>query len=287
MKLLLSSFAFLLLLTSATPKELSSPKTLKKALELNIVSATIKGNDESPHYFNPLILELKNLTHVSLSILIMPGDIFKSDDPEYQDILITKFERIEIKAGTTLRIPLFGMCIQEFNSAPGSEQKYSLAERGGDDLSLLANRINKEKAFNIAAQQAVWSVTDGYPLDKIGNLSDEQSDQAREMVAGLESSDTTVTRGLTIRRNNNNGLIKRQMDGNFKYRISKESEVHIALFNEQNIVVKELFNDTAVTAGEHDFRYTMNEYIDPTKYYYVRLIIDGEIKINFEMKPRS
>jgi hypothetical protein len=58
------------------------------------------------------------------------------------------------------------------------------------------------------------------------------------------------------------------------------------MFNEQNIVVKELYNNAETAAGEHKLAYEFDTMIFPEDTYYIRLIIDGQIKINFKMKPR-
>jgi hypothetical protein len=62
--------------------------------------------------------------------------------------------------------------------------------------------------------------------------------------------------------------------------------VTIGMFNDQNIVVKELYNNPETPPGEHKLAYEFDTMVFPEDTYYVRLIIDGQIKINFKMKPR-
>ena len=64
----------------------------------------------------------------------------------------------------------------------------------------------------------------------------------------------------------------------------KTSAVTIGLFNEDNIIVRELLNKPQTPRGEHklNFEFDMAAYTDPV--YFVRLIIDGEIKLSFKLE---
>ncbi len=54
----------------------------------------------------------------------------------------------------------------------------------------------------------------------------------------------------------------------------------------QDIIVRELYYNPTEESGEHLFNYAFdtNTYEDPV--YFIRLIINGEIKIDFKMEPR-
>ena len=258
----------------------------ESAVEQKMIDITATGRIDSPHYYQPLSLTVINLRDTPLKLKLNAGQIFNSKDPDLQDIIVTKDEMIVLEAGQSINTPLFGMCIQEFNGAPGDGDGYALGKKAEGNLATLVQRIQKEKSFGIAAQQAIWALTDGRSPEDIASVDLSETNNARDMVLDLVSSEEVTFQGETFRPEPENKLIKRQMDGNFKYRIANASTVTIGLFNEQNIVVRELFNEKDVAAGQHKFEYSIDEMIDPTKHYYVRLIIDGEIKINFEMKPR-
>lgn len=260
---------------------------IKTAIDEAYISARFTGNEDSPHYYKPINLEVVNNESEVLTLIIDTGQILYSENPDEQDIIITRDEEITLKPQEKKTIPLYGMCIQEYNAAPDATTVYELGTKAKGNLATLAMRIQKEKAFGIAGQQAVWALTDGRPMSEITSMDLAQTTAAREMVMDLVAADTVTVVGETIRRPRNNGLIKRSMEGNFNYRISQESDVHIALFNQDNIVLDELFYKAAVAPGSHSFEYTLDRMIDPKQYYYIRLIINGEIKINFEMEPRS
>ena len=287
MKNALALVGFLLLTAFTQPVLEVETLDIQKALSLEKIDLKIIGNTESTHYYKPLLIELKNTANHALEIKIANGQLFKSADPEAQDIITTQEEIIALKALESVKIPLYGMCVQEYNAAPDATTVYELGTKAKGNLATLAMRIQKEKAFGVAGQQAVWALTDGRPMSEITSMDLEQTTAARDMVMDLVAADTVTVVGETIRRPRNNGRIKRSMEGNFNYRISQKSDVHIALFNQDNIVLDELFYKAAVAPGSHSFEYTLDRMIDPKQYYYIRLIINGEIKINFEMEPRS
>ena len=282
-----TSIAFLLLFVLPLTAVCQRSMLFKTALDEAFVSATFSGNEDSPHYYKPINLEVVNNESEVLTLIINTGQILYSENPDVQDIIITRGEEITLKPQEKKTIPLYGMCIQEFNAAPDANAVYELGEMASGNLRTLAERIRKEEAYGIAGQQAVWALTNGRPIAEINSIDIAQTSEARGLVMDLIDSDTITVAGETVRRPQGNGLIKRSMKGKFEYRLSKESKVHIALFNQDNIVLDELFFDDTVAPGSHKFDYALDHMIDPKKYYYVRLIIDGEIKINFEMKPRS
>ncbi len=257
------------------------------ALSEDKIELTLLGNDESPHYYQPIVATIKNTTNQKLIIHIKNGQIFKSTDPEIQDIIVTQEEFITLDAHQSNTKPIFGMCVQQYNSAPYMEQTYSLGEVATGNLATLAGKIQEKQAFSIAAQNSVWAVTDGNDLTAIDGFIAEESDELRVYVADLLNvPDPVIIQGETVTVSRESKVIQRSVGGNFKYNFSKTSAVTIGMFNSQNIVVKELYNNPETPAGEHKLSYEFDTLVYPEDTYYIRLIIDGQIKINFKMNPR-
>ncbi|MFT4849788.1 MAG: hypothetical protein ACI83B_002336 [Sediminicola sp.] len=289
MKKLLFVFVGVLLLTASKPIDQTKDISIDIATAVGEqkIELTVTGNDESPHYYQPLIVKLKNLTSDEVVINIKNGQLFKSTDPEIQDIIVTQEEMIVLKGFDQISKPIFGMCVQQFNSAPGFAQKYKLDKIAIDNLASIANQIQEKKAFSIAGQNSVWAVTDNNELYAIESYNPEDSNELRAYVADLLNiPDTVIVRRQSVVLDTGPNRIRRTVGGNFKYYFSKTSAVTIGMFNEQNIVVKELYNNAETPAGEHELAYEFDTIIFPEDTYYIRLIIDGQIKINFKMKPR-
>jgi hypothetical protein len=289
MKNLLFVFVGVLLLTASKPADQTKdiPIDIATAVSEQKIELTVTGNDESPHYYQPLIVKLKNLTSDEVVINIKNGQLFKSIDPEVQDIIVTQEEMIVLKAYEHISQPIFGMCVQQFNSAPAATKEYKLNSIATENLASIANQIQEQKAFSIAGQNSVWAITDNNSLDAIDSYNPEDSNELRTYVANLlHIPDTIFVRRQFVALDTVPKPIKRSVEGNFKYRFSKTSAVTIGMFNDQNIVVKELYNNPETPPGEHKLAYEFDTMVFPEDTYYVRLIIDGQIKINFKMKPR-
>ena len=289
MKNLLFVFVGVLVLTASKPAHQTkdNPLDIARAVSEQKIELTVTGNDESPHYYQPILVNLKNLTSEEVVINIKNGQLFKSTDPETQDIIVTQEEMIVLKAFDHISQPIFGMCVQQFNSAPGITEKYTLDKIATENLASIANQIQEQKAFSIAGQNSVWAVTDNNGLDAIDSYNPEDSDELRSYVANLLNiPDTIIVRSRTVMLDPEPGRIKRTARGNFKYNFSKTSAVTIGMFNNQNIVVKELYNNAETPAGEHKLDFEFDTMVFPDATYYIRLIIDGQIKINFKMKSR-
>ena len=289
MKNLLFVFVGVLLLTASKPADQAKDISIDIATAVSEqkIALTVTGNDESPHYYQPLIVKLKNLTSEEVVINIKNGQLFKSNDPEVQDIIVTQEEMIVLKGYDHISQPIFGMCVQQFNSAPVGTKEYKLDSIATENLASIANQIQEQKAFSIAGQNSVWAVTDNNGLDAIDSYNPEDSDELRSYVADLLNiSDTIIVRSRTVMLDPEPRQIKRTAGGNFKYKFSKTSAVTIGMFNDQNIVVKELYNNPETPAGEHKLDFEFDTMVFPDATYYIRLIIDGQIKINFKMKSR-
>lgn len=282
--------SFVVLTASTTINESNNPAItydLATALSAKKIALQVSGSEDSPHYYQPLVVNLKNLTQAPLVIQIKNGQLFKSNDPEIQDIIVTQEELIALEANESKSLPIFGMCVQQQNAGPGTDQKYTLDALATGELATLAKRIQDQKAFSIAAQQSIWAITDGIPLAEIDSYNADDANELRDYVADLLNvPDTVVVRGETITLDSGQKTIKRSVEGNFKYKFSKTSNVVIGMFNEQNIVVKELYSNPETPAGEHELSYEFDTMVFPDETYYVRLIVDGQIKINFKMKAR-
>jgi hypothetical protein len=289
MKNLLLIFVGILILTASKPihQTEDNPLDIANAVSEQKIELTITGNDESPHYYQPILVNLKNLTSEELVIKIKNGQLFKSTDPEIQDIIVTQEEMIVLKGFDHISQPIFGMCVQQFNSAPGFAQKYKLDKIATNNLASIANQIQEKKAFSIAGQNSVWAVTDNNELDAIDSYIPEDSSELRAYVADLLNiPDTVIVRRQSVVLDTRPKRTKRSVEGNFKYSFSQTSAVTIGMFNEQNIVVKELYNNPETPAGEHKLAYEFDTMVFQENTYYIRLIIDGQIKINFKMEPR-
>lgn len=261
---------------------------LKTAIDKNLVACKFEGNIESTHYYQPLKINITNLTYKSISIRIQNGQKFYSDSSDTQDVIITQEELIALTPNQKETKPLFAMCIQEYKSASNENTTYKLGDLATGNLSKITKEIEKNKSFNTIGQYSVWATTDDFTLDEIDGFNEEEASHYQKYVAELLNVDAPSIQPEKYKNYyETTTTISRSVEGSFKYKIHNQSNVTIGLFNEQDIIVRELYNNPSKNAGLHHFKYAfdLETYQDPR--YYVRLIIDGIIKVNLKMEPRK
>jgi hypothetical protein len=261
---------------------------LSTALEQELISTRITSNDESPHYTKPLLISISNLKKEVIHVRIPNGQLFASNDPELQDIIVNKEEMITLNPGQSIEQPLSGMCIQQNNGGPSSLSTYRLNGIAEGNLAALSKEIERSKNFNTLGQYAIWTLTDENHLNNISGFDQKEATRLKTYVAGL--LDVPVPEydpNDYLTNYTNDGLIKRSVKGTFKYLFGRESSVSIAMFDGDNIVVRELYNNPRERPGKHDLEFKFDAEVYQSKAYYIRMIVDGEIKIDMKMEPRS
>jgi len=280
-------FVLIIGLTSSKPDYNSAQYDLATAIEKGVISYEFTGNSSSPHYFQPINIQLENLTEKEIQVRIPIGQTFASKTKDHQDIITTQEEMIVLLPNETTKNSIFGMCIQQSVAAPNDEANYFLGDMASGDLLDLAGEIQKRSAFNTLGQYSVWTLTDDTALNAISGFDLEEATHFKTYVANLlgvpvpeyNPEDLYLTESEPIR-------ITRTVGGKFRYKFYKTSNVTIGMFDDQDIIVRELYANAQTKPGEHFLEYEFDTEIYPDDVYYIRLIINGEIKINMEMKPR-
>lgn len=287
MKKLLFLFVIFSTLLSNKPKSIGTTYDLKTAIEKNIVACKLNGNSDSPHYYQPLQIDIENLTYKNIQIKILNGQKITSDSTYKQDLIITQEELIVLRPKENEKKSLFAMCIQKFKSASNKETTYNLGKLSSGHLKKLTEEIEKNKSYNTLGQYSIWALTNDYPIEEIGGFDEEEAIQYQTFIADLLNIPLPTNHSESYKKYyNQTKTIKRSVKGMFKYKFHKQSNVTIGLFDEEDIIVRELYSNPSEEAGEHLFNYAFdtNTYEDPI--YFIRLIIDGEIMIDFKMEPR-
>lgn len=256
------------------------------ALEKSLITSEVNGNADSPHYIQPVVITLTNTSAETIKVTIPNGQIFTSDS--VQDVIVTQQELITLVPKESKSLPLYAMCIQQYESGANDLETYAPGDIATGHLAELTQEIENRKDFNTLGQYSIWAITDGVHLNTISGFDEEEALHLKTFTAGLLNvpvPEYDVDDYLT--NYNDLGLITRSATGKFKFYFSSESAVTIAMFDENDIVVRELYNNPNTSKGNHDLEFKFDIEVYQDKVYYVRLIRDGEIKINMTMKPRG
>tara|TARA_R110000868_G_scaffold334999_3_gene595724 strand:+ start:1359 stop:2216 length:858 start_codon:yes stop_codon:yes gene_type:complete len=278
---LLAVFIFLGSKTPLPPKTVS----LQEAVNQKLIKLDVHGNTNSPHYSQPIKLTVKNLSNSPFMLNIPNGQRFLTLDHEVQDMLVVKSEQLALAPGIEKSILLNAMCTQKENRGPGENEPYRLGPLAESHLLQVSNKIQELEAYNTIGQYSVWSISNDVGLESIAGFNDTEAEKLQQFVAkitGKNIPEKDTTDYLT--NYNRPSLSIRTLGGTFEYGLVKTSAITIGLFNDQNIIVRELLNKPKTPRGDHklNFEFDMAAYSEPV--YFVRLIIDGEIKISTKVE---
>ncbi|MEM7085480.1 MAG: hypothetical protein AAF489_04815 [Bacteroidota bacterium] len=256
------------------------------ALEKNLITSEVNGNEDSPHYIQPIVITLTNTSAKTIKVTIPNGQLFTS--AAVQDVIVTQKELITLAPGESKSLPLYAMCIQQNESGSNAMETYTPGNIATGHLAELAQEIEDRKDFNTLGQYSIWAITDGVHLNTISGFDEEEALYLRTYTADLLNVPVPEYDPNDYLTNyHDNGLINRSATGKFKFYFSSESAVTIAMFDENDIVVRELYNNPNTPKGKHDLEFKFDVEVYRDKVYYVRLIQDGKIQINMTMKPQG
>lgn len=267
--LLVASLFFGLL--ASPPKELDFKVALKNAS----ISAHATGNSGSTHYLKPLMLEIRNRKSKPITIKLGAGLWFQSEDSTVQDIITTNTEYLMLNANETKSFPISGFCIQHHNAAPGNDDAFVFNPKTRGSLSRFAQKVDSADWQNGQAQSAIWAIADKDELFGVYAYGDETEYKIAceaAKVMGLPKPDKKVMERVAA----GSGVYKAELRGKFKFKFSQKVPIHIALFDANGIVLKEIYREEA-PPGQHEVEYTFDAYPYQGQTIYAKFITRDDV----------
>lgn len=259
--------------------------SLQEAVDQELIELDIKGNIDSPHYYKPIELKVKSVSDFSFILNVKNGQRFLTQDSSVQDMIVVKSELIALEPGSEKSLDLNAMCTQRQNRGPAQNERYVLGPMAEKHLLQVSQKVQALETYNTIGQYAIWTISNNIGLDEIAGFNEVEAEALQKFVSeitGRKIPEKDTTDYLT--NYNRPSLAVRTLGGKFEYGLVKTSAVTIGLFNEQNIIARELLNKPVAPRGDHvlNFEFDMAAYTEPV--YFVRLIIDGEIKISYRIE---
>ena len=257
--------------------------SLQKALEDGLVGVQILANDKSTHYNRPFKLQVVNNSKQKLDLVLENGSVFVAEDNSEQDFIITKEVLLALQEKEVKDNEIHAKCLEQSKSAPSSSSTYKLGGLANKNLRSLSAFIEANENYEPDAQFLIWDIADGYYLeDEIDDFMIDDNGQV--WVVDLVEGERNVLSRLPEEEVLSEA--KLIVSGEFSMNFSKTQNVHIAMFNDQNVIVKELYKNPNCPAGLSELKYEFDSYQYPEEVYFVKLVVDGEIRLTrkIEMK---
>lgn len=250
--------------------------TLSQALKSNKVKCNFEGNSNSTHYLNPLQVSLISNENKTHTIVIETGQQFVSSDSSLQNLVIVKRETILLAPYQKKTSLLSAMCIEEYDAAPRNNIAYAEGKMSTGFLLELAKLIDKQKYFDIAAQQAIWCLTNKASIENIDGFDSAEVRALQQLVSKATGQ---AMPKYVASKNYSQPVITDSLEGSFTYNVRENSNVLIAMFDKDNRVVRELYRNNNESTGKKNFHFAFDSSIYRDEVYYIRLLINGEKRI--------
>lgn len=271
------SLIFFLLFNSTTV-------SLDKAIKEDLVQLSSKTNESSTHYNEPLKFTLTNKSNSALQIEIPIATYFNPVDTDYQSFMVVEPMYVKLEANESKVINPQAMCINQDKRAHKKDIAYKYGGLKGKEFVDIANFLKQEQLIGtVTGQQILWSLSNNYPLEEITMFDLNRQQAVVSRLAKLTNKPVPPPPLRTDYKRNLNAKPQVEFSGNIQFNLRKTSSVQIAMFNTNNVVVRELYNNAAHKAGPTDMEFSFDASVYQADTYKIKLICDGQIKLELEV----
>ncbi|MEZ4979917.1 MAG: hypothetical protein R2772_11570 [Chitinophagales bacterium] len=248
-----------------------------QAAKNNQISYSIYGNADGTHYHTPVMIEVQNLTSTNLNLDLDNGYMLEAEDSSNQNFVLTQDLIFVLKPKEKKQLPIYAMCIERGDAAPDVEDSYRFSSKANPDLVLFSDFIEKQKLFEPTAQFLMWDLADGdYYADN--PITGFELDGDGNVYAVSQIGSNKVILGSADEMEEEESTYQKLVHGSFTMNLSKPKNIHIAMFNANNVIVKELYRNPKTPTGTTELEYSFDSLEYPEPEYFVKLIIDGEVQ---------
>lgn len=262
----------------------ADPIPFDDALAQKKISASALATEHSAHYQQPVTLHIKNITSTPLSIQLPVGRYFQSSDSTEQDFVSTEPVLFTVAPGETQKLPVSAMCVNHDKSSPDAGRAYIVKKTADDKLAKAARYIHQNKlSGSYMGQTLMWCVSDDEPLENVVGYETAQVNEVLKFLSTLTGKPIPPPPAPDDYLRNVRATPKIEVGGSFSFRFSSPKSVHVAMFDQQNIAVRELYNNPHEPAGSRkvDFVFDASVFNDNT--YYIRFLVDNRVLMEQEM----
>lgn len=275
-----SSMAFIYPTTEFT-------ETLESAIKNKKINCSFQSTSNTSHYGKCLTLVLQNNTPSKIDIAIPAGMQVNPKDSNYQNLVVTENMFVGINPNENKTIPVYAMCTESHDMAPGNETiSYKLVKPATGNLNEVANFIAKEKLHNSEGQNAVWCISNKKPLTEISGYDTTAVRKLQTLVAKITHQKMPAPPAKTDYKRNYYAPVSTmqiKVGGSYSFAFSHEKNVHIGMFNTQNVLVRELYKNEHEPAGRNTIKYAFDASVYTDSLYFMRMYVNGEKKLESKM----
>jgi len=253
----------------------------------SVLQMQFVSNNAATHYGKCIQLKLFNQSQKSIDCRIPAGFQLKASDSTFQNMVLTQGVFVRVMPNQRKDLFVFAMCTEPADKAPSNEViNYTQITTPNKNLSSLCDLIAKEKWHTNEAQQAVWCLVENRSLQEIVGFDTLVIRKLQNKVAQLTKQKMPPPPSKTDYVRNYHAseiTMKIKVGGSYSFNFSRTKSVQIAMFNNQNVLVRELYKNNQELPGRKTINYAFDASIYKDPIYYMRLFVDGEKRLETKM----
>lgn len=247
--------------------------SFSEAKSSGLIAYSIVEQTRGTHYYSPLSIKLLSKSDKLLTLELDNGTLLLPADQEEQNFIVTDALLVQLKPNEEREIPIFAMCIEQSDRAPSSSSLYTIGGLADESLRKLSKYVEANKRFEPDAQFLMWDIAQGvydpksidqFIIDEGGTVRIKDA-QGNALEKQIETREEEISKP------------KLMVSGDFEMNFSRPKNVHIAMFNKDNVIVKELYKNPVTPIGKTTLAYEFNSYDYKEERYFVKLVVNGEV----------
>jgi hypothetical protein len=249
--------------------------SFQEALSKGLITLQIQENPSSTHYYAPLLISVKNVSTNTLSLELENGQLLEPEIDSFQQFIVTQHLLVNLVPNQKKDVPVFAMCTEQDDSAPYEDVLYTFGKKANSLMNRLSFFVEQNKMFEPDAQFLMWEFAEGkYKEEEVDGFEIDE-DGSVWVVQEIEGENVVVNKTVEVVEDPHKP--KLIVNGAFEMNFSSPKNVHIAMFNKQHVIVKELYKNPVTPTGSTKLNYEFNSYDFEDEEYYVKLIVNGSV----------
>lgn len=262
--------------------------TLQQAIAKGYVECRFENNKGYVHYSKCLVARIRNTSGKVLQITVENGTQVIPEDSVYQNLIVTQNMFVSLYPNEKKDVELNAMCTEPHDRAPGATPvSYRLGRSADGVMKAVVDMIDKKAYFNSEGQNAVWCVAKNSGLDDIAGYDTVAVSNLQHLIARLTGKKIPPPPAPDDYKRNYYAPAyqkKITLGGDFEFSFSKPKNILIGMFDANNVLVRELYKKDGEAPGVHKQSYEFDASVYTQKFYFIRLIADGQVKLESKVE---
>jgi hypothetical protein len=271
---------------------------LKDAIASNLVAVDVSGSnyDSIPVALRysgaapKMQMTVSNLSSESIALELEPGYMLEATQPGYQAMLLVQPVDVQLRPNERRLQYLYAMCTEVSKSCPYYSLSYKVADKAKPALLEMARYVASKNYVGAGAQEAVWSISDNFPLmsihEKDTGIERELQKKAAaikgvhldELLKEYAKRDSLMRIGRKIEDRMLAEFNGDKSDRNLIFSIRDTAMVSVGFYDYGGKFLKSINDAKLFKEGRHCIRYNPYPLALAGKRYLVKMIKNGVVE---------